>query len=236
MAFSPRTLSLFVAAIALLDVSLASAEEPIDAQPATWDGSGRSAHHCSWICPRPRLNVDFQNRSPVYAGTPMRCCSVGFWPRTTKTTEGWGRKLAFAGFSRSSDSAPRWIFGFKTRGVLARVTKDGEAEPGGYVSALGGYTKIIGGRWGRRWRPWHPIHSLQRKWRWHGRRFSQRLTLPLASRSSRLATRLCGPASADIVRGPVVPFFVEADHKPRCRCLDETRAFAVLQVAAGLMP
>ncbi len=144
MAFSPRTLSLFVAAIALLDVSLASAEEPIDAQPATWtvqvDPLTTALGYVHVQIER-RLSKSFS----VYAG-PHALLFSGILAEDDEDHRGLGAEVGLRWFLRSSDSAPAG-FWLQTRGVLARVTKDGEAEPGGYVSALGGYTKIIGGRW-----------------------------------------------------------------------------------------
>jgi len=79
----------------------------------------------------------------VYAGPHARLFR-GILAEDDEDNRGVGIEVGLRWFFRGGAPAGWWA---QVRFVAARVTKDSEAELGGYVSALGGYTWIFGGRW-----------------------------------------------------------------------------------------
>lgn len=81
----------------------------------------------------------------LYAGPHLRLFR-GVVTSDEEDNTGIGAELGVRWFPLAGPGAPEgfWV---QARGVLARVSKEGEAEPGGYLSALAGYTHIASDRW-----------------------------------------------------------------------------------------
>lgn len=163
--FSPRTLSLSLLAFLLAattgPLALADDGEPGD-EAADSDADEATANsEAAWAPPAWTVQVDplttalgfvhvqierrLAKKFSIYAGPHARLFR-GILAEEEEDQTGFGVEVGARWFIRSCDHAPAGLWA-QARGVIARVSKDGESEPGGYVSALAGYTYIIGGRW-----------------------------------------------------------------------------------------
>lgn len=79
----------------------------------------------------------------VYAGPHLRLFN-GIIAEPGDDYLGFGGELGVRWFFAPGAPAGWWL---QTRGVLAHLSADDATALGGYVSALGGYTWILDGRW-----------------------------------------------------------------------------------------
>jgi len=84
-------------------------------------------------------------RVSIYAG-PHAKLFRGILAEEGEDQTGVGVEVGVRYFVLARHHAPAGLW-VQARGVIARVALDGESEPGGYVSALVGYTHIFGRRW-----------------------------------------------------------------------------------------
>lgn len=84
-------------------------------------------------------------RLSVYGGPNARLFR-GILAEPEEDQTGVGVELGARYFVLSRHRAPAGLWA-QVRGVIARVSDDGASEPGGYASALVGYTHIIDRRW-----------------------------------------------------------------------------------------
>lgn len=84
-------------------------------------------------------------RVSIYAG-PHAKLFPGILAEPGEDETGVGVELGVRYFVLARHHAPAGLWA-QVRGVIARVEHDGDAEPGGYASALVGYTHIIARRW-----------------------------------------------------------------------------------------